>query len=239
MALRSRWLRLAGRAARAGSLILLILVLGPALYVFFTPDKRPLLRLPPVPGPGPYRVYVVDWDHHTSIVVEQPPGWRLGPPGEEGAPFLDYGWGDKSYFMESDYRPHVLFATVFLPTASVTYLEGRRSPPRVSGGARSVFVRTVDAATLRALLTELERSIVHSPSGARAAPYPPVSGSRGRFYPANEDYLWAGACNWWTVRRLRGAGLAGSAKGVFFSRQVAGRLRGFTPAGPAGLPEIR
>jgi hypothetical protein len=224
--LRSRRLRLAGRIAL---LILLVLVLGPILYVFFTPDTRPRLTLPPVPGPGPYRVYAVDWGHHVSIVVEQPAGWRLGPPGREDASFLDYGWGDKSYFMESDYRLHVLFATVFLPTASVVYLEGRRSPPRVSGGAHAVFVRSVDAATLRTLLTMLEGSIVHSSSGTRAAPYPPVPRTAGRFYPAYGDYFLAGACNWWTVRRLREAGLAGDAKGVFFSRQVAGRLRGFAP----------
>ncbi len=227
MSRRRLWLRLAGRAAL---LIVLILIFGPILYVFFRHDERPLLALPPVPGPGPYRVYVADWGHHTSIVVEQPPGWRLGPPGREDAPFLDYGWGDKSYFMESDYRPHVLFATAFLPTASVMYLEGRKSPPQVRGGAHAVFVRTVDAPTLRALLTELERSFVHSPSEARVAPYPPVSGYPGRFYPAHGDYLLAGACNWWTVRRLKAAGLAGDAKGVLFSRQVAGRLWGFREA---------
>jgi hypothetical protein len=53
--LRSRWLRRAGRAI---ALVVLLLVLGPALYVALAGDARPGLTLPAVPGPGPYRVYV-------------------------------------------------------------------------------------------------------------------------------------------------------------------------------------
>ncbi|HKI03449.1 MAG TPA: DUF2459 domain-containing protein [Thermoanaerobaculia bacterium] len=228
-----RWLRLAGRAA---ALVILLLVLGPPLYVALARDARPGLTLPPVPGPGPYRVYVADWGYHTSIVVEQPPGWRMGPPGEEAAPFLELGWGDRRFYMESDYRLHNLFATLFLPTEAVAYLDGRTSPPQVSGGARAVFVRDVDAATLHTLLTELARSFVHLPSGQRAAPFPQAPGYAGRFYPAYGAYLWAGDCNWWTVKRLQGAGLAGRAGGVVLSGQAIDRLHGFRPAAPLPSP---
>lgn len=224
----SRWLRLARRALVLGVLFLLV---GPPIYVAVARDTRPSLTLPPVPGPGPYRVFMADWGYHTSIVVEQPPGWRMGPPGEEGAPFLEFAWGDRLFYMESNYK--AIFATLFLPTESVMYLDGRSSPPQVSGGARAVFVRIVDAATLRALLTELERSIMRAPSGERPAPFPPAPGYPGRFFPAHGAYLWAGDCNWWTVERLRGADLAERASGVVFSGQVAGRLSGFTPAASA------
>ena len=225
---RFRWLR---PVRRALALAVLFLVAGPPIYVAVARDTRPHLTLPPVPGRGPYRVFMADWGYHTSIVVEQPPGWRLGPPGEEGAPFVEFAWGDRRFYMESNYK--ALFATLFLPTESVMYLDGQKVPPQGSGGARAVFVRKVDAATLRALLTELERSILHAPSGERPAPFAPARGYSGRFYPAHGAYLWAGDCNWWTVVRLRGAGLAGRGRGVVFSGQVAGRLRGFTPAASA------
>ncbi len=221
----SRWLRFARRAL---ALLALFLLLGPPLYVALARDTRPPLTLPPVPGAGPYRVYVADWGYHSSIIVQQPPGWRMGPPEEESAPFLEFAWGDRRFYMESNYK--ALFATLFLPTESVMYLDGQKSLPQGSGGARAVFVRTVDAATLRALLTELERSIVHAPSGEREDSFPPATGYAGRFYPAHGAYLWAGDCNWWTVERLRDAGLADRATGVVFSGQVADRLRGFTPA---------
>jgi hypothetical protein len=90
-----------------------------------------------------------------------------------------------------------------------------------------VYARTVDAATLGALLAELERAFVRAPDGSRAAAHPPAAGYEGRFHAAHGRYLWARDCNWWTIARLRAAGLAGGAAGVVLSGQVAGRLRGF------------
>ncbi|MFN2398666.1 MAG: hypothetical protein ABR543_08545 [Gemmatimonadaceae bacterium] len=71
-----------------------------------------------------YRVYVAGWGYHTSVIVEQPAGFRLGPPGEEDAPFVEFAWGNRSFYMESNYWPHSVFAAVFLPTSSVN-LRGR------------------------------------------------------------------------------------------------------------------
>ena len=224
----------AGRAARRalGRGLLALLAFAavfPPLHVLLVPERRPALPPLPLPPAGTYRVLVVDWGYHTAIVVEQPPGWRLGPPGEEAAPFLEYAWGDRRFYMESDYRPHAVLATLFLPTESVLYLDGRADPPPL-GGAETVLERTVDAPTLRALLAELERSARHAAGGERLPPYARVAGYAGRFYPAHGPYLWARGCNWWTIRRLAGAGLAGRAAGVVFTPQVPGRLRGF--AGP-------
>ena len=92
-------------------------------------------------------MYVADWGYHTSIIVEQPRGWTLGPPGKERASFLEYSWGDKLFYMESDYRPHAVFATLVLPTPTVAYLDGWADPPDFRG-ARAVYARTIDAATV-------------------------------------------------------------------------------------------
>lgn len=208
-------------------LLLAFAVTFPPLYAALTPESRGAMTSLPSPPPGRYRVFVADWGYHTAIVVEQPHGWRLGPPGEETAAFLEYAWGDRRFYMESDFRPHAVFATLFLPTASVLYVDGQPDPPRL-GGARVVMARTVDADTLRALFTELERSARHAGDGTRLPPYAPVAGYAGRFYPAHGAYLWTRNCNWWTVIRLAAAGLAGRATGVVFTAQVPGRLRGFT-----------
>lgn len=206
----------------------------PPLYAALVPERHPPLpeaAALPLPPAGAYRVLVADWGHHTAIVVEQPRGWRLGPPGEEGAPFLEYAWGDRSFYLEADHRPHAVFATLFLPTESVLYLDGHPDPPRL-GRAESVSARTVDAPTLRALLTELERSVQRSADGARRPPYARAAGHAGRFYPAHGAYLWSRDCNWWTVARLAGAGLAAGPAGVVVTPQVPGRLRGFDHAPP-------
>ena len=80
------------------------------------PNPRAHLAPLPQPPPGRYTVLVADWGHHTSIVVQQPPGWRLGPPGAEAAPFLEVAWGDRRYFHARDRSPQALVAALFLPT---------------------------------------------------------------------------------------------------------------------------
>lgn len=199
----------------------------PPLYVLVRPySAGPPVVLPP-PGDGTYAVYVADWGYHTSVLVPQAPQWSLGPPGRERAAYVEYAWGDRRFYRDSDYRPHSLFATLVLPTASVTYVAGRDRPPLHADGARAIFRRDVDAATLRALVVELERSILRNDSGGRTAPGSPVRGYAGRFHDARGRYLWAYDCNRWTVERLAAAGLARGGRFVVFSGQVAGRLEGF------------
>ena len=201
----------------------------PLLYRVTVPPPAPApLASLPMPAAGRYDVYMTDWGYHTAIVVRQPAGWTLGPPGREAAPWIEYAWGDRRFYRDSNYRPHSVYATLFLPTASVTYVAARNHPPTPGGGPRAVWHREVDAPTLRALVAELEGSMPRDASGRRLAPSPPVAGYAGRFYPARGSYLWTRDCNAWTVDRLAAAGLATRGWLVVFSGQVAGHLRGFT-----------
>jgi hypothetical protein len=103
--------------------------------------------------------------------------------------------------------------------------------PQPPPGARQVLARQVDAPTLHRLLSGLEGSLRRSAEGGRPQPlpvHPPASGG-GRFFPARGSYLWHRNCNWWIVRRLEDAGLAGPALGVLLPLQVPWRLIGFRP----------
>jgi hypothetical protein len=231
----ARWL------ARGVLALLAFALLFPPLWAAATHEDVPPPRdLASLPATGddrrPYRVWVADWGYHTSIVVEQPASWRLGPPGREAAPFVEWAWGDRRFYRDSDFRPHAVYATLVIPTATVVYLAGRDEPPSTSRGARGVWSRTVDEATLRRLVAELERTIRRDDAGVRLAPAPPVAGYAGRFHDAHGRYTWARDCNWWTAERLARVGLASGASGVVFPGQVAPRLRAFAPEGGAPAP---
>ena len=219
--------RIARWSARAIVALLAFALAFPLLYRSVVPALATPAALVPTPPDGRYDVYMVDWGYHTAIVVRQPAGWTLGPPGRETAPWLEYAWGDRRFYRDSDYRPHAVFATLFLPTPSVTYLAARDRPPSPGAGPRAVWHREVDASTLRVLVAELEGSMLRDANGRRLAPSPPVMGYAGRFYPARGRYLWTRDCNAWTVDRLARAGLATRGRLVVFSGQVAGHLVGF------------
>lgn len=197
----------------------------PPLYALFVPERLPALVGLPSVADRAYQVAVVDWGYHTAIIIEQPREWRLGPPDMEVAPFVEYAWGDRRFYLESDFRPQVLFATLFLPTEAVLYVQGRSELPR-AGGPERMVVRTVGATALHQLVAHLERYAQRDSAGARLAPFAPTAGYRGRFYPAHGRYLWSRDCNWWTVAQLARAGLANEARGVLFTPQVFTRLQG-------------
>ena len=210
----------------------------PPLYVrVATPAPGPV-QLSPLPtatttgnsqAETSYRVYVAGWNYHTSIIVQQPKGWRLGPPGNESAPFVEYGWGDRRFFMERNYWPHALFITLFMPSASVVYIHGREQPPTWRQGVRELYARTVKPQQMHALVRQLEQALHRTAAGQRIEPHPQAAGSSDHFYPGREFYIFWADCNRWTVSQLQAVNLAGSNTLVFFDKQVAGRLRGFTP----------
>lgn len=203
----------------------------PMLYALFVPEHRLEAEPFALPHTGTYRVFVVDWGYHTSLVVEQPSGWQLGPAGEEAAPFLEYAWGERSFYYASDYRIHKVVATLFAPTASVLYLDGHPDPPHLSG-ADAVLQATVDASTIQKLLHALEHSIQRTAGGNRLASLPLVTGYGGRFYPAHGHYLWTRNCNWWTIARLTDVGLSARPMGVVLPSQVLRHAHGFAKIDP-------
>lgn len=232
---RHRW------SVLAAALVLLFVVVIPIFAEWFAPSARAVV-VPPIPQSDVHRVFVADWGYHASIIVEQPAGWRLGPPGQEGAPFVEYAWGDRRFYMEGNHWPHVLFAALLLPTASVTYVEAWNRAPDVATHARRMLVRTIGAEELRRLQISLEGTIRRGAGGERAAPYGVAAGYAGRFYPSIDSYIWSRDCNRWVVDRLTAAGLARGGRGVLFSSQVPGHLVGFTEVvrvtRPAAEPSV-
>ncbi|NJK28675.1 MAG: DUF2459 domain-containing protein [Acaryochloridaceae cyanobacterium CSU_3_4] len=201
----------------------------PALYIaLFTPPASEI-KLPSIQQlqQSQYDVYVVNWGFHTAIIVEQPQGWTLGPPNHPQAPYIEYGWGDKQFFMLSDTSIPTTLAAAILPTPSVVYLRGRDAPPTAENYARQLYHRLISRQQLYALIGTLEQSFQRSPQGNRVKPYPQVPEFVGYFYPGREYYIIWSDCNAWTIKHLHRINIAKSDIPVIFSEQVGSSLEGF------------
>lgn len=200
----------------------------PALYMaLFTPAK-PALNLPSFQQlhQSTYDLYVVNWGFHTAIILEQPDGWRLGPQNHPQARYVEYGWGDKRFFMYSDTSILTTLAAGVLPTSSVMYLRGRDQLPTAKNQARQLYYRQVTRQQLYELIKVLEQSFLRQ-DGNRVEPYPNVPTFAGQFYPGREYYVIWSDCNAWTVRHLQDIDVAYSVIPVILSEQVGPSLKGF------------
>lgn len=201
----------------------------PAIYMaIFTPPK-PDIELPSIHQlkQAKYDIYVANWGFHTAIIIEQPYGWNLGPPNHIQARYIEYGWGDKRFFMLSDTSIPATLAAGVLPTASVVYLRGRDTIPTKQNGARQLYHRQVTPQQLYALVRSLEQSFWRTTNGERVEPYPRVPNFAGQFYPGREYYVIWSDCNAWTIRQLQDINVAQSHLPVILSEQVGPSLQGF------------
>ncbi len=217
------------RKLKTAYVLLVLLLLGPWIHVQLTPDRPGAVTVPSIPANADgYTISVADWGYHTSVILPQPAGLVRGPGNDSAAAYVEFAWGDRRFYMESNYLPHSLFATLFLPTESVVYLRGWARPPTMSDGMRSLWSRVVTPEELGRLYAALESFIRHDATNVRPASFSPAAGYGGRFYPAHGAYLFWNDCNRWTLDRLHEAGLARSGTGVMLSGEVGPRLRGFT-----------
>ena len=77
----------------------------------------------------------------------------------EGAAFLEYGWGDRRFFKDSNFWPHAILAAALLPTDSVVYVRARSALPTTRPGGLTVHHRIVDGDSLRRLIVVLEKAM--------------------------------------------------------------------------------
>ncbi len=200
----------------------------PALYMAMMTPPKPNIDLPSLHSlkQAKYNIYVVNWGFHTAILIEQPQGWNLGPRNNPQARYVEYGWGDKVFFMLSDTSVPATLAAGLLPTDSVMYLRGRDTLPTEQNYARQLYHRQVSSQQLHTLIETLEQSFLRT-AGQRLDPYPRVSTFAGEFYQGREYYVIWSDCNAWTVRHLQNIDVAHSYIPVIFSEQVGPSLQGF------------
>ena len=199
----------------------------PALCWLFieaaTPAPGPVV--PPPEVAGRYRVWVLGYGYHTAIFMEQPRSWKLGPPGREAAPFVEFAWGDRGWFYDSTMSCLSGANAILLPSRSVYYVAGYDEPPARAWPGLPLLEREFSVQELRALAMVLERSVLRTTQGARVEALPPSPEYDGRFFPGREYYIGWNSCNHWTIATLEQAGQEVSALGVVTQDQALSRLK--------------
>lgn len=168
-------------------------------------------------------LYVVVHEHHSSLLIQQPDGWALGPPGEEEAPWLEYAWGDRVWYALNDASPLNAVNTVLLPSSSVMYLDGWDDPSDLPASAE-LFQTTLARAESVKLFDALEGEFERGESHARLPIVPHSRSLDGVFYPSREFYLIWFNCNAWTIQMLERTDFDTSSLMVLTSSQVPARL---------------
>lgn len=148
-------------------------------------------------------VFVVPQGGHTGLAVRAAdipaslvPEKRDFPRAE----FLEFGWGDRDFYMAATPGPWVSFKAAFLPTASVVHVAGVRGDLKSFFPGSEVLEVHVTRAGLESLLRYVHDAF-ERPVGATAQTL------GNGFYPGRESFHVLRTCNVWTAGALRAAGL--------------------------------
>lgn len=195
---------------------------------------------PDVPVASPaaqaHAAHVVSNGWHTGIVIDRASLAASGLPPEAvdfpDAPFLEFGWGDRDFYMAVDETLWITLKAALVPTPAVMHVAALERPPEPSASVTVVRLSFSEPA-LQRLIGAVSASFDRSEGGA-AMPIGPGRYGDGRFYPATGRFHLLDNCNTWTARVLSEAGVPISPAGVVTARTLMHRVQK-----AAGLPASR
>jgi uncharacterized protein (TIGR02117 family) len=161
----------------------------------------PVLRMPE--APHEVSVWVVPQGGHTGIAVRSADIAAPLLPEKRDFPaavYLEFGWGDRDFYMTPSPGPWLSFKAAFLPTRSVVHVAGVRGALGDAFPGAQIVAIPLSRAALEGLLRYVHDAFERD--GATAA----TALGRG-FYPGRETFHVLRTCNVWTAGALRAAGL--------------------------------
>ena len=174
-----------------------------------------------------HAVHVVSHGWHSGIVVDRAFADASGLLPEAAdfpdARFLEFGWGDRDFYMATEESPWLALKAALAPTPAVMHVAALARPPVPSASVAVVRLPMSEPA-LRQLIGAVSASF-DRPEGGPAAPLGPGLQADSRFYPATGQFHLFETCNTWTARMLSEAGVPISAAGVVTAPALMRRVR--------------
>lgn len=153
-------------------------------------------------APADATVYVVPQGGHTGLAVRRADIPATLVPEKRDFPqadWLEFGWGDRDFYMTPSAGPWITFKAAFLPTQSVVHVAGVRGPLAAAFPGSEIVEIPLSRPALEALVRYVHEAFARD--GERAEPL-----GRG-FYPGGQTFHVFRTCNVWTAGALRAAGL--------------------------------
>ena len=160
----------------------------------------PVAEFPPAPADTV--VVVVPQGGHTGIAVRRADIPAPLVPEKRDfaqAEWLEFGWGDRDFYMTPTAGPWTTFKAAFLPTQSVVHVAGVRGSLAAAFPGSEIVEIPLSRPALEALVRYVHDTFARE--GERAAAL-----GRG-FYPGRPTFHVFRTCNVWTAGALRAAGL--------------------------------
>jgi uncharacterized protein (TIGR02117 family) len=173
-----------------------------------------------------YTAYVVSHGWHTGVVLDRSALAESGLLPEVAhfpdARFLEFGWGDRDFYMTPDKTIWITLKAALAPTSAVMHVAPLDRPPREA--SRRVVRLAISEASLRRLVHGVSASF-DRPEGGAAEPIEPGLRPGSRFYLAEGRFHLFNNCNTWTARVLAAAGADISPTGVVTAQTLMRQVR--------------
>lgn len=153
------------------------------------------------------RVYIISHGWHSGIAVARQDLSPAMLPEVDDFPhaeYLEFGWGERDYYLAAEPTPWMAIKAAFWPTRSVLRVIGIDRPPDIFYADREI----VEIDLSRKGFGRLERFIANSFLRAPDAVAPIKLSQQyiGKFYPARGKFHIFRTCNTWVAEALRTSG---------------------------------
>jgi uncharacterized protein (TIGR02117 family) len=186
------------------------MVLTVALLIVRACSTKPhVVKTTEIIVPSATEVYVVRHGWHTGFVIPAAIIQSRLPDlishfGD--TPFIEFGWGDKSYYQSEEKSLGLTLRAVLWPTDSIVYTRAVPEEPVLYFADSEIEVLCLEDQQYALLVSFIENSFYRDIEGSiiftQAGPL-----ENSLFFKGIGEYYLFNTCNTWTARGLKSAGL--------------------------------
>ncbi len=182
--------------------------------------------LSPKSSPSLRPIFVVNQGWHSGIVLSRDDlgsSLRDSLPETQTSEWLEFGWGDRDFYLSSGYSYWQAFRAAFFSSATVLQVSGLPTLPHDFFKHSEVFQIVLTEEGIASLNQTIESTLVRDEKGRLKRVAKSLYGD-GSFYEAVGDFSFLHTCNSWTSEALAQAGCS-ITPGLLRSSSVSSELR--------------